>query len=96
MVIDRFLRDDQALGDLLIETTGADNPTNYNRSLDLDTGIVTTEFTAGGVQYRREVFASFPANAIVVHLTASKPATFSSIPAVGAAFEATTGAAAAP
>jgi alpha-L-fucosidase 2 len=66
----------QALGDLLIETAGADNPTNYKRWLDLDTGIATTEFTAGGVQYRREVFASFPANAIVVHLTASKPAAF--------------------
>jgi alpha-L-fucosidase 2 len=66
----------QALGDLLIETAGADNPANYKRWLDLDTGIATTEFTAGGVQYRREVFASFPANAILVHLTASKPATF--------------------
>jgi alpha-L-fucosidase 2 len=43
----------QALGDLLIETAGADNPTNYKRRLDLDTGIATTEFTAGGVQYRR-------------------------------------------
>jgi alpha-L-fucosidase 2 len=66
----------QALGDLLIETAGADNPTDYKRWLDLDTGIATTGFTAGGVQYRREVFASFRANAIVVHLTASKPATF--------------------
>src|SRR5437763_13057399 len=41
----------QALGDLLIETPGAENPTNYKRSLDLDTGIATTEFTAGGVTY---------------------------------------------
>jgi len=69
----------QALGDLLIETAGVENPAGYKRSLDLDTGIVATEFTAGGVQYRREVFASFPANAIVVHLTASKPATFTTI-----------------
>jgi len=49
----------QALGDLLIETAGVENPAGYKRSLDLDTGIVATEFTAGGVQYRREVFASF-------------------------------------
>src|SRR3954447_7391127 len=51
----------QALGDLLIETPGAENPTNYKRSLDLDTGIAATEFTANGVTYRREVFASYPA-----------------------------------
>ena len=66
----------QAFGDLLIETPGVENPTAYKRSLDLDTGIATTEFIAGGIQYRREVFASYPANAIVVHLTSSKPATF--------------------
>jgi alpha-L-fucosidase 2 len=66
----------QALGDLLIETPGVETPSNYKRSLDLDTGIATTEFSAGGVNYRREVFASFPANAIVVHLTASQPTNF--------------------
>ena len=43
------------------------------RSLDLDTAIAATEFTAGGVTYRREVFASYPANAIVIRLTAGKP-----------------------
>jgi alpha-L-fucosidase 2 len=66
----------QALGDVLLDTQGVESPTDYKRSLDLDTGIATTEFTAGGVTYRREVFASLPANAIVVHLTASKPTTF--------------------
>src|SRR5262249_21318618 len=66
----------QSLGDLIIETPGAENPTNYRRSLDLDTGIATAEFTAGGITWRREVFASHPANAIVVHLTFSKPARF--------------------
>jgi alpha-L-fucosidase 2 len=66
----------QAFGDLMIDTPGAENSTGYKRSLDLDTGIATTEFTAGGIQYRREVFASHPANAIIVHLTSSKPAAF--------------------
>jgi alpha-L-fucosidase 2 len=66
----------QAFGDLLIETPDVENPAGYQRRLDLDTGIATTEFTAGGIQYRREVFASYPANAIVVHLTSSKPTTF--------------------
>ena len=54
----------QAFGDLLIETPGADTVTGYKRSLDLDTGIATTEFTANGITYRREVFASYPASAV--------------------------------
>jgi alpha-L-fucosidase 2 len=66
----------QSLGDLVIDTAGAENPTNYKRSLDLDTGIATTEFTANGITYRREVFASHPANVLVVHLTSSKPAKY--------------------
>src|SRR5580765_418296 len=33
----------QALGDLLIDTEGVGEVTGYKRSLDLDTGIVTTE-----------------------------------------------------
>jgi alpha-L-fucosidase 2 len=66
----------QALGDLLIETPGVENATGYKRSLDLDTGIATTEFTSGGVKYKREVFASYPANAIVVHLEGGNPAKF--------------------
>ncbi len=66
----------QALGDLLIDMPGVENPTEYRRSLDLDTGIATTEFSTGGVRYRREVFASHPANVIVVHLTFSKAAVF--------------------
>ena len=46
----------------------------YRRELDLETGIAAVTFMAGGVRYRREVFASFPAQAIVVRLTADKPA----------------------
>jgi len=64
----------QSLGDLIIETPGAGSPTNYKRSLDLDTGIATTVFTSDGIEWRREVFISHPANAIVVHVTSSKPA----------------------
>src|SRR5690242_1714764 len=64
----------QALGDLIIDTEGVGEVTGYKRSLDLDTGIATTEFTSNGVTYQREVFASYPANVIVVHQTSSKPA----------------------
>jgi alpha-L-fucosidase 2 len=66
----------QALGDLLIETPAVEDVTDYKRSLDLDTGIATTEFTASGVKYKHEVFASYPANAIVVHLEGGNPSKF--------------------
>jgi alpha-L-fucosidase 2 len=66
----------QALGDLIIDTPVTGIPVAYKRSLDLDTGIALTEFTSGGVRYKREVFASYPANAVIVHLEASQPTKF--------------------
>src|SRR5262249_51711561 len=65
----------QAFGDLQITIDGIKESAGYTRRLDLDTGIATTEFTSGGTKYRREVFASFPVNAIVVRITADKPVT---------------------
>jgi alpha-L-fucosidase 2 len=59
----------QALGDLVLDFPVQGEVTNYKRSLDLDTAIATVEYDAGGVHYRREVFASYPANVIVVHLS---------------------------
>jgi alpha-L-fucosidase 2 len=64
----------QSLGDLHIETPTAGAVADYRRSLDLDTGIATTTWTADGVRFTREVFASAPDNVIVVHITADKPA----------------------
>jgi len=42
---------------------------DYRRELDLDTGITTVQYTAGGKTYRREVFANYPSNVIVVRMT---------------------------
>jgi len=64
----------QSLGDLHIVCPAAGAVADYRRSLDLDTGIATTTWTADGVRFTREVFASAPDNVIVVHLTADKPA----------------------
>jgi alpha-L-fucosidase 2 len=63
----------EPVGDLLIELAGVEDAASYVRSLDLDTGIAKVEFSAGGVRYQREVFASFPDDVIVVRLTASEP-----------------------
>jgi len=61
-----------AAGDLLIDFIGApDAPTAYRRSLSLDSAITTTTYAAGKTSYLREVFASAPAQVIVVRLTAT-------------------------
>src|SRR5262245_60295853 len=61
----------QAFGDLELEIPGVREYgiTGYRRELNLDTGIAAVQFTHQGVTYRREVFASYPANVIVVRLT---------------------------
>jgi alpha-L-fucosidase 2 len=65
----------QAFGDLHVALTGADTAvTLYRRELDLDRAIATTSFRIGGTTYTRQVFASHPAGALVVHLTADRPA----------------------
>ena len=63
----------QPFGDLRLTFPDAQNATNYSRRLDLDTAIATTTYTANGATYTREVFASYPDNAIVVRITADMP-----------------------
>ena len=46
---------------------------SYSRTLDLDNAIARTNFTAGGVEYSREIFVSHPDRVMVMHLTASEP-----------------------
>jgi alpha-L-fucosidase 2 len=41
--------------------------------LNLDTAVALTQYTVDGTTFKREVFASFPARAIIVRLSASKP-----------------------
>ena len=62
----------QAFGDLSIEMPEGEIA-GYRRWLDLDTGVASVEFTQNGTAYRRDVFASYPGNVIVVRLSSSKP-----------------------
>ncbi len=65
------IRSYQTLGDLFIAFEGDTSEIrHYRRELDLRSGIVTTIYEQGGVQYTREVFASAPDNVIVVYLEA--------------------------
>jgi alpha-L-fucosidase 2 len=75
----------QPFGDLRLRFPGlgADQVTGYRRALDLDTGAATVEFQHGGVDYRRETFASWPAQAIVVRLTAGRPGSLTFEAALG-------------
>jgi alpha-L-fucosidase 2 len=59
------------LADLLLQQdTGSGDVSHYRRELDLRSAVITTEFSKGGVRYRRESFASAPSQLIVVRLTA--------------------------
>jgi alpha-L-fucosidase 2 len=63
----------QPIGDVLINTFGLENVTDYVRELDLEGAVVRTRFTSERTRYLREVFASSPDQVIVVRLTADRP-----------------------
>lgn len=46
------------------------NITNYVRELDLNRAVAYTRYGCQGIMYEREVFASYPAQAIIMKLTA--------------------------
>lgn len=61
------------LGDLILtQDFGGQKPDFYNRSLDLQTGLAVTNFSVSGVNYKREIFASAPAQCIVIKLSADQ------------------------
>ena len=63
----------EMLGDLNLKfEPGTNLPTNYRRTLDLNTAIASVTYEAGGVKYERELFASAPDQVLVVRLKASK------------------------
>jgi alpha-L-fucosidase 2 len=63
----------EPLADLHLNFPGHESYTNYSNALDLDTAIITTRYTVGGTTFMREMFASYPAQVIVLRLTADKP-----------------------
>ena len=63
------------MGELLLETDIHDkNIRNYRRALSVDSAYATVSFTdAEGTHYVRRTFVSYPANVMVVKLSANKP-----------------------
>lgn len=62
----------QTLGEINFTFYGIDRQsvTDYTRTLDLDRAVALTEFRAGDTLYRREIFASHPADCIIMRFTA--------------------------
>lgn len=46
---------------------------NYKRKLSMDSSLVTITYQLEGISYKRELFASYPDQVIVMRLTSSKP-----------------------
>ena len=62
----------QAFGDVFIDLAGHDRPVSrYARTLDIDHATQRTSYVLDGVTFRREAFASHPAQVIVMRLDAS-------------------------
>lgn len=61
------------LGELLLSFGGHEQPVaDYRRELDVERGVSRVSYLTGGVRYTRELFASFPDQAIVVRLTSDR------------------------
>jgi alpha-L-fucosidase 2 len=63
----------EPLADLHLAFPGHEAYTNYSNTLDLDTAVITTRYTVGDTTFTREMFASYPAQVVVLRVTASKP-----------------------
>lgn len=65
----------QPMGNLNLKFENQDESkiTNYCRKLSMDSALVTITYRLKDVNYKREIFASYPDQVIVMRLTASKP-----------------------
>lgn len=63
----------QPFGDLYVNLPGHEQGTiAYARQLDIGQGLHTVSYTHNGVKFKREAFASYPAQVIAMRLTADK------------------------
>ncbi len=64
----------ETLGDLrLAFDHGTNAAVNYRRALDLEMATASVSYEVDGVRFERELFSSFPDQALIVRLKASKP-----------------------
>jgi alpha-L-fucosidase 2 len=63
----------QPFGDIELNVDGDGTIKNYRRWLSLDSATSHVEYEQNGVMYRRQVFASYPDQVIVIHMEADAP-----------------------
>ncbi|HSY17088.1 MAG TPA: glycoside hydrolase family 95 protein, partial [Candidatus Acidoferrales bacterium] len=63
----------ETLGDLYLDFPVNLPVYDYRRDLNLDTAVASVSYTANGVHFKREIFASAVDQVIVIRLTADKP-----------------------
>ncbi|MBN8459368.1 MAG: glycoside hydrolase family 95 protein [Verrucomicrobia bacterium] len=68
----------QPFGDLFAGWSHSE-PTDYRRELDLSDATHRVVYKANGVTYRREAFASYPDQVLVMRFTADKPGSYSGV-----------------
>ena len=66
----------QSLANLHLFFKNQDSITNYKRWLNLEDGVAGVTYSANGVTYQRQVFASAPDQVIVVRILLISPAQF--------------------
>ncbi|MTI40226.1 glycoside hydrolase family 95 protein [Fulvivirga lutimaris] len=67
----------QAVGNLQIISPGISEVTDYERELDISQALSRVEYKSNGVNFHREVIASFADDIIAIEITADKPASVS-------------------
>jgi len=82
---DRHLGTHHPVGDLFLELDLPGPAEEYERTLDLRTGVGRVTFRAAGVRYRRTIFVSGPDQALVLHVAADRPASIDGELALGRA-----------
>ncbi len=67
----------QTVGNLRLNFAGHENFSNYYRELDIEKAVTISRYSVNGVNYKTEVFSSFPDQVIVARISADKPGAIS-------------------
>lgn len=67
----------QGLANLHLFFKNQDSVSNYKRWLNLEEGIAGVAYSANGINFKREVLASFPDQVVVIRISADKPGSVS-------------------
>jgi Glycosyl hydrolases family 2, sugar binding domain. len=69
----RYEADYQPFGDVYLKFPNQQNISNYRRQLDITNAVSNVTYTANGINYTREYFASAPHQCVVMHVRADQP-----------------------